>query len=314
MPRAPCDVFDNFLSKILPGYGVCDLRDKRARINEYVRYMLNRTSQMFEWRNLPDSIPVRVLELYLQCNGNVCIYRHNDVPYPFVGGLGGEPNVYYMPTIYTIANPALNLSVNAVIGENCIVIPSDTLYVGLLPMITKYATLLVETELTLMVNLINSRVPAIVGSDNSGGADSAKLMFDDVERGKIGVVGTNALIDSLKSLPYSSGASHSLADVMEIEQYLRATLYNELGLQSNYNMKRAQLNDDEVAINGTTLLPLIDDMLNQRKIGADAVNAMFGTNISVDLKSSWKLTRNDIESDVNVANESGDENENIDVE
>lgn len=291
MAREPCEVFDNFLSKIIPAVGECDMRDKKRRIIEYCIYTFNRTSQMFKWNNLPDTIPQRTLELYLQSNGNVCIYKHNGKLYPFIGGLGGAPNVYYMPTIYTIANPALNLSVNAIIDKDCIVIPNDTFYNGLMPMVKKYATLLVENELTLLVNLINSRLPSVIGASDTREADSAKLLFKDIESGKLGVVGTSQLFDSFKSLPYSATTSHTLTDILEVEQYLKASLYNDLGLQSNYNMKRERLTDDETALNENALLPLIDDMLLQRENGAKRVNDMFGTDITVELNSGWRLTQ-----------------------
>ena len=292
MPRAPCDVFDGFLSKILPQYGPFDVRNKESSINDLVKYTLNRTARMFQWDNLPETIPQRVLELYLQCNGNVCIYEYKNKLYPFVGGLGGEPNVYYMPTIYTIANPALDLSVNAVIDRDCIVIPNDTFYIGLLPLIKKYATLIVENELSLYVNLINSRVPAVVGADNSGVADSANIMFSEVEKGKLGVVATNQFFEGLKTFPYSATASHTLTDLLEIEQYLKASLYNDIGLQSNFNMKRERLTDDETALNETALLPLIDDMLYFRQEGIKKINAKWGTDIRISLSSGWKLTQN----------------------
>ena len=309
MPRAPCEVFDRFLSKILPGVAPIDMRDKSERVREYVQYMLNRTSQIFVWRNLPETIPARMLELYLQTNGNVCIYNHNGALYAFVGGLGGEPNAYYMPTIYTIANPALQLSVNASIDDDCIVIPSDTMYTGLLPLIRKYATLLVETELSLYVNLINSRVPAVIGADNSGTAESANMMLADVERGKLGVVATNALFDGMQSLPYSATASHTLTDLLEVEQYLKASLYNDIGLQSNYNMKRERLTDDETALNETALLPLIDDMLLYRKKGADAVNAKWGTSVTVELSSAWRITQDSARAESDDTSKEGETDE-----
>lgn len=292
MGLRPNELFDRFLGRILPSFGTYDIRDKSTMISDYVQYMLNRTSKMFTWNNLPDTIPQRVLELYLQCNGNVCIYKYENDLYPFVGGLGGEPNAYYMPTLYTIANPALNLSVNALIDFDCIVIPSDTMYKGLLPLIKKYAVLLTENELSLYVNLINSRVPSVIAADNTNTADSAHMLFKDVESGKLGVVSTNAFFEGLQSLPYSANASHTLTDLLEIEQYLKASLYNELGLQSNYNMKRERLTDDETALNEMALLPLIDDMLNQRKIGAEKINAKWGTDITVELSSGWQLTQN----------------------
>lgn len=302
MARAPCDVFNNFLNKIMPNFSSYNVRNKEESINDLIKYSLNRTARIFKWNNLPDSIPQRILELYLQVNGNVAIYEYKNKLYPFVGGLGGEPDPYYMPTIYTIANPALNLSVNAKINSDCIVIPNDTFYMGLFPMIQKYSTLIVENELSLYINLINSRVPALVGADNSGVADSANMMFNDIERGKIGVVATNQFFDGLKTFPYSVSASHTLTDLLEVEQYLKASLYNDLGLQSNFNMKRERLTDDETALNETALLPLIDDMLYYRKEGAKRINEKYGTNITVDISSGWKLTQDSAYAE-NVENE-----------
>ena len=36
-------------------------------------------------------------------------------------------------------------------------------------------------------------------------------------------------------------------------------------------------------MNEDALFPLIDDMLKQRQVGVDAINAMFGTNITVEI-------------------------------
>lgn len=306
MPLNPTELFNRYLSKILPTHTTFTPRDKVKSISDMILYMLNRTSRIFEWRNLPDTIPSRMLELYLQTNGNVAIYEHENALYAFTGGLGGEPDPYYMPTIYTIANPALQLSVNARIHSDCVVIPSDSLYIGLLPMISKYATLIAENELTLYVNMINARVPYLVGADSGSTADAANALFKDVEAGKMGAVATNQFFDGLKSVPYSATSSHTLTDLLEIEQYLRATLYNELGLQSNYNMKREHLTDDETALNETTLLPLIDDMLYCRRYAIKEVNAMWGTSISVDLSSGWKLTQDSARAETDMG---GDDDE-----
>lgn len=308
MAREPCDNFDRFLSKILPSFSPIDIRDKKTLVNQYIKYTLNRTARIFEWKGLPDTIPQRNLELYLQVNGNVCIYEYNNNLYAFVGGLGGEPNVYYMPTLYTIANPVFQSSVNAEIDKDCIVIPCDTFYQGLLPLIQKYSTLIVENELSLYVNLINSRVPAIVGADNTGVADSANLFFTDIEKGKLGVVATNQFFEGLQAFPYSANAAHTLTDLLEIEQYLKASLYNELGLQSNFNMKRERLTDDETALNETALLPLIDDMLYYRKQGAEKINKKYGTNITVDISSGWKLTQETATAETENIVDNGGEN------
>ena len=60
-------------------------------------------------------------------------------------------------------------------------------------------------------------------------------------------------------------------------------------------MKREALGADEVQLNIKALLPLAQNMLECRKEGVEAVNKMFGTNISVDFKSVWKDTEEEAE-------------------
>ena len=60
-------------------------------------------------------------------------------------------------------------------------------------------------------------------------------------------------------------------------------------------MKRESLNDDEIALNDDDLLPLIDEMYESRKNALEILNIVFDTNISVELSSSWKIRRKEIE-------------------
>lgn len=295
MGNNPVKTYDNYISKIIPNITVNgDFCDKERMINDYIRLTLNRTSQIFNWRGLPDSIPQRMIELYLQVNGNTAIYKADGKLYAFTGGMGGELNPYYMPTIYTISNPALNISVNARINADCIVIPNDTTYIGIMPIISKYARLLIENEITLYVNMINARIPALIGADASTTADAASKYLQDIKMGKLGVIATSQFFDGLTTQQYNSASAHTLTDILEVEQYIKASLFNELGLQSNYNMKRERLTDDETALNEMALLPLIDDMLQCRKQGAKAINDKWDTNISVELNSAWEMTNKSV--------------------
>src|SRR5699024_4715632 len=64
-------------------------------------------------------------------------------------------------------------------------------------------------------------------------------------------------------------------------------LYNEIGLNANYNMKRERLNTSEVEMNSEALYPLVDNMLYNRRLAVEEINEKFGTNISVEFNSSW---------------------------
>lgn len=283
--------FNKYLCGISSGQPEFDFSDKSRCINQHIAYMLNRTHSMFEWKGLPETIPPRVLELYLQTNGNVCFYPFEGRLYAFTGGLGGEPNAYYMPTIYTIANPALRISVNAKIGVDCVVVPNDSLYIGLLPLFSRYASIMTETELSLQIASINSRIVNLISAPDDRTKASAEKFLQDVSGGKLGVIAETAFLDGIRSQPYgSTGNSNVLTNLIELEQYIKASWYNELGLNANYNMKRESINSGESQLNNDALLPLIDDMLSCRKIGVEKVNEMFGTSISVSLSSSWEAT------------------------
>ena len=74
---------------------------------------------------------------------------------------------------------------------------------------------------------------------------------------------------------------------IELQQYLKGSMYNELGINANFNMKREALSGQEVALNDDALMPLIDDMLKQRRAMCDELNRMFGLEVSVDYGSTW---------------------------
>lgn len=85
-----------------------------------------------------------------------------------------------------------------------------------------------------------------------------------------------------------------LTKIIEAIQFIKASWFNDLGLQANYNMKRESLSESEVALNEDVMLPLVDNMLEMRRIHFDKVNQKFGTKISVELNSSWLNTRKSV--------------------
>lgn len=266
-----------------------DFRNKKRVSMQHELYMINRLQSMFKWSGLPDSIPQRMLELYLQLNGNCAFYKHDGELYVFTGGLGGEPDVYYRPTIYTIANPALNLSKDLRIDDDCVVMRNDSLLMGLRPLNRRYAAMITENEISMHVALINSRIMALITAENDRAKEAADKYIEDIYNGRLGAIGSPSLLEAIKTQPYANNANTNLiTNLIEAEQYYKASWFNELGLNANYNMKRESINTGESQLNNDALLPLIDDMLNNRKDGAEKVNAMFGTNISVEFASSWE--------------------------
>lgn len=266
--------------------------DREQLKKDYVMYQLLRTQQIFEYKGLPDSLPKRDLELYLQVNGFAIIKEVEGKLYCFWGGLGGIPNAYYLPTKAIIANPYLKYNATLEIDEECVVINNDILRKGLMGMYTKYASLLADADISLQMSLVNARVPFIITANTDNAKQSAKDFISDIKKGKFGIIGTEAFVDDIKknveTNQYAVNESNTLKQLLETRQNIMSMWWNDLGLNADSNLKRTYVNEVEASMGDSILFPLVDEMLEQRRIGLEKVNKMFGTNITVDYTSAWK--------------------------
>ena len=291
-----------------------DFSNKLETTMDYIDYMTERCMSIFKWNNLPDTIPQDVLELYLQGNGNCFFTKVNDKYYVFTGGLGGEPDYNYRPTLYTVANPALNYNESLKIGIDGVLIKNDTLLKGLLPLHKRYATILANNEISLRIADINLRITSLISSTDDNTTKSAEKYLKDIEDGKLGIIADDGFVDSIKAQPLAVN-ERILTALIEYQQYVKSSWFNELGLNSNFNgMKKEAISDSEQAMNEDVLKPLIDTMLECRQKACEEINAMFDLNISVELNSSWKDNQQELELEHEVLEAEADNEETENTE
>ena len=264
-----------------------DFRNKDKCVSSYVNYMLSRTRRMFKYSGLPETIPDVFLERYLQRNGQCVIAEHEGKLYAFCGGLGGVYNEYYFPTKYIVANPYLNFSKEYEIGTDCVLIRNDTEMQGLIPLCSKYASLLVENDLTMRIADINRRIPAIAKVHGDNQKEGFDLLMKRVEDGELKMSIQDNWEDMFTLLPFSDGVTTHLTEYIEFTQYIKAQWFNELGIRVSHNMKREALSASEIASGDDMIRSLPEDMLECRKEALEQINTMFGTNISVEYNSVW---------------------------
>lgn len=296
------------------------LEDKEYMVKHNVLQMLNKSTKIFKYNNLPETIQTKDLETQLQVGGYAIWKEVDGKLYTFTGGLGGEPNPYYLPTIATVANPALNYTKNLKIGEECVVMLNDHFYQGLMPLHSKYARLLVEAEISLKYAIINARVPALIQADNDNTYKSALKFFDDIIEGKkYGIISSKEFFDGIRSQDFYKQAY--IKDLIESIQYIKGSWFNAIGLNATFNMKREAINEAEATLNEDTLYPDIDTMLECRRYALDKVNKMYNTDITVELDSVWKenkereklqlqAEKNEVKSLENNSNKEGNIDEN----
>lgn len=267
------------------------LKDKNALIDFHFGMALTKTLKIFEYEGLPDSIPFRELEKILQLNGFAYWLKKDGALYVFWGGLGGRPDEYYRPTNFIVANPYLQFFKTVKVNEEGVLMWNDFSHMGLNLMIRRYAELMAECDITLRFGLVNARLVSILYATNDNVKETAEEFLKDVEDGaKLGVVMGDAWLDDngdFRVNEYRKANTQDLKAIMELQQYIKASFFNDIGLQANYNMKRESINDSEAGMNEESLKPFIDDMLESRQEAIKRINEQFGTNISVKLSSSW---------------------------
>lgn len=275
------------LAQTIPRY---NYKDTQRNEREIISYYLCKTQSMFEYANLPDTVPQRILELYLQSIGHCAFLKYRDNYYIIQGGFAGELDYNYMPKQYSTVNPALpGMPVLHDIGVNCVVIPNDSLYIGLTPLLAKFASEMAATDISARIALANSRASFILAAPDDNTEKSARLFLSDMERGENGVIRENGFLDGVKINPVArTGANSVIQALDEHRQYLRGTLYHDIGLDSPFNMKRERINTAETQLTQDTLLPFVDDMIINRKRAIAQINDMFGLNITVKFASAWE--------------------------
>lgn len=266
--------------------GMFNYLDKEKNIFYMEQRLLNRLLAMFKYDGLPDTIPQIELEKIL-LNGFACIAKHDGNLYAFAGGLGGELDVYYRPTICTVVNPALNLSKDYEINKDCIIIKNDSHMAGMFPLVSKFAYFIYENEISQLIQMINSRASWLLSASDDNTRNSAKEFINQLWAGKLSIIADNSFLESLKAHVLTGARTQTLQDLIQENQYLHASFLNEIGLNANTLLKKERLLQGEVEQNGAGLYPIVDDMLNSRRDDLEKVNQMFGTNISVEFTSSW---------------------------
>lgn len=266
--------------------------------NIYFDLLTNKVCNLFIWEGLPETIDERALNLTLMLKGRVCFTEFDGKLYALDGNVGGEPNAYYLPQDFIIANPILgskqvkirqkdgSSSVEGLdgilMGNSDVDLLSNRGKGGLYGLIYQTAGLLADNISSLNVSQINGRVSQIWTADNDAMARTAEKVLGDIYEGKPYKVVSQDIIDKVGVLPAgATGQTNTLLNLIEAHQYILAQFYREIGIGDNFNMKRERINTAETELMTGSLDVNVWNMLKNRQAAVEQINELFGTNISV---------------------------------
>ena len=272
-------------------------KDKKGNIVQLNNYMLAKTLGMFEYQNLPKTIPYRELEKLLQMNGKAFITEVNGELYALRGSLGGEVDAYNNPTQIVIANVGLKYNATLDVEKDGVLMRNDDMNMGLLPLFEKYHFMLVENDINMIIHGYNTRSQKLISASDDKTKESAEAYLKKVIDGDVGVIGENAIFEGVKVQGAGQSQAVSINNMIEFSQYLKATLYNEVGLSANFNMKRERLISAEIDQSEDSLFPFVYSMMKNRLKAIDLINEKYGTDIKIDFGSVWHFKNKELVDD-----------------
>lgn len=275
-----------------------DYKNKRRNIRHLNKYMLAKTISMFEYEGLPETIPYEELEKIIQIHGHAFITEVNGKLYALWGNLGGESDAYGNPQDIAVTNTFLKLSKTYKIATDGVLIRNDDMLIGLLPLYEKANTFLVENDINMMMWGYNSRAQKLISAPDDKTKESAEQYLKKIVDGDLSVVGENALFDGVEIHNSANTGGVTAQQMVEFQQYIKATMYNEVGISANFNMKRERLVSNEVEQTEDSLFPFVYNMMKCRIKGVEALNAKYNLAVNVDFGSIWHIKNKELVDDI----------------
>lgn len=263
--------------------------DKDTSVKFIIDNYLIKTQSMFYYTGLPDTLPAGELEKILQTSGSCFITEVDGDIIALQGCYTGDRDVYGREKNYLVNNPYINLNKTFEIGKDGVIITNDSARLGLLPIIGMYAAMITDSKISLNLADTLTRMTLFISADSDNTKQSAELFLEKINNGELSVIGESAFFEGIKTHSGNGSNSVQITQLIELNQYHKANLMYELGLNANFNMKRERLNENEVGLNIDGLLPFTHTMLHCRREALKVINEKYNLNIEVDFHSAWKL-------------------------
>lgn len=260
-------------------------RKNNGSYTHYYEQLMQLAICMFEWKNLPDSIDERYLELALFETGQA-VYFNDEV----MGNLAlrvstsGRWNVYNIPTgrrAYATNGYNRNLNEN-----DSVIIYNNMLRTNSMLICKMFATKLYELDRVIDVNARAQKTPVLLT-----GTEQQQLSLRNLYMAYDGnqpvIFGDKNLdLNSLKVLKTDAPYVGDKLYTLKTQIWNEALTY--LGISnSSYQKKERLISDEVIRSQGGTIASRYS-RLNARRQAVDKINKMFGTNIEVNYRSDFR--------------------------
>ena len=290
MPRKPKDTM----------FCESSLLNNRTYLQYYNR-LTELAISMFEWKNLPETVDPRYLEMCLFSDG-MCVF-FNDEVLGFLAlqvAIGGQLNVYRIPIdrrAYASNGYQMNLT-----EENSVIIFNNYLHTNSVLDVEMFSKRLYNLDRAIDVNANAQKTPILIQCDESQRM-TMKNLYKQYEGNEPFIFGSKALdVNGLKVL--QTGAPYVADKLYELKvQYWNEAL-TYLGISNINTTKKERMITDEVTRNQGGVVASRYSRLESRRQACRQINNMFGLDIWCDYREDFQ----DIQEKINENEEEEEEN------
>lgn len=253
----------------------------------YIQYYDRLTElsiSMFEWRNLPDTVDPRFLELTLFANGMAVFFKEEDDYLALQCAISGPLDVYRIPVRRRAY--AVNGFNRELDNKNSVIIYNNMLHKNSMLDVRMFARDLYNLDRAISVNANAQKTPILIRC-----AENERLSLENVYMNYDGnkpvifadkQLNPNALTVLKTDAPYVADKLYAL----KTQKWNEALTY--LGI-SNVNItKRERLITDEVTRNQGGTIASRYSRLESRRQACKQINKMFGLDIQCDYREDYQ--------------------------
>lgn len=268
-------------------------------VDYFARYLVQRAMSVFDF-TLPDAVDERYFKYVLFCNGFIILtYDERFGALAHYGSLV-DRDMYYRPkkAIITLidSDPQLSNTLERVLIDpdeskiDAVLMTLQENYNSILDLVYFHAERLALLFEAFDVNVINSKLAYVFGTDKKSLAETFKKIYDDIQAGNPAVVTDKALFDD-EGHPLWTAFFNNLrqnyigSDIMiDIKKVLN-DFDTSIGIPNANTEKRERITTDEVNSNNVEALTLVElwlkNMNNIFKRAAEILPDWSGCSVSL---------------------------------
>lgn len=267
---------------------------------QWRRMLYSKIENIFEYDGLPEEINERAFKLGLFLFGKLVFYKIGDKYVVQNFSYTDKLDWYYVPKNGRVVNPWLPIghqNWEFEVDKECVIwnstpdIYSFRQHSIVADLIYKTATQLSENDMSYYCIQRNHRLIAIITAQDDKQKAEADRILEHMYNADPDMVMKEDLVNRIQVNPVAlNGTRSPLTELIEFHQFILANFYHAFGINSNYNLKREQLNSNEITVNEDVMRLNIEDMLQSRQKGIDKINEVYGLNIRVHLNEEVYAT------------------------